>query len=106
MVAIGVVVVIVPITIIAPTTGIGIPPAVAVIPAVRAGLSKFVAPVFCLLAAWAMVVDGFVKFVVGFVNSLLARILGAEQNSSTKEHRGHQSGGGQGPANPVRVVHR
>ena len=67
-----VVVVIVPIAVGAPTIGILIPPAVPVIPAVSAGFGEFMAPVFGLFAANTVMLDGFVKVVVGLADALLA----------------------------------
>ena len=88
VVEIVVVVVIVPITIGVPAMPIFIPPAVAVFIAVGAGFPEFVPPVFGLRALHAVVLDGFMKFVVYLGDALLTIVVRADnRRGDEKESR-------------------
>jgi len=83
-----IVVVIVPITIGVPAVPIFIPPAVVVFIAVGAGFPEFVPPVFGLRAFHAVVLDGFMKFVVGLGNALMTIVVRANnRRGDEKESR-------------------
>ena len=88
VVEIVVVIVIVPITIGVPAVRILIPPAVVVFIAVRAGFPEFVPPVFGLRALHAVVLDGFMKFVVCLGDALLTILVRADnRRGDEKESR-------------------
>ena len=84
VVEIVVVIVIVPITIGVPAVHIFIPPAVVVFIAVGAGFPEFVPPVFGFRALHAVVLDGFMKFVVCLGDALLTIFVRADNR------RGHE----------------
>ena len=84
VVEIVVVIVIVPITIGMPAVRIFIPPAVVVFIAVGAGFPEFVPPVFGFRALHAVVLDGFMKFVVCLGDALLTIFVRADNR------RGHE----------------
>jgi hypothetical protein len=88
VVEIVVVIVIVPITISVPAVPIFIPPAVVVFIAVGAGFPEFVPPVFGLRAFDAVVLDGFMKFVVCLGDALLTIVVRADnRRGDEKESR-------------------
>ena len=88
VVEIVVVIVIVPITIGVPAVRILIPPAVVVFIAVGAGFPEFVPPVFGLRAFHAVVLDGFMKFVVCLGDALLTILVRANnRRGDEKESR-------------------
>jgi hypothetical protein len=78
------VIVIVPVAVGAPAVGIAIPPAMVVIPAIAAGLSQFMPPVFCWFTSHSMVLNGFVQIVVRFVDAFLAIVVGTHQHGTAK----------------------
>ena len=83
-----VVIVIVPIAIGVPAVSIFIPPAAAVFIAVGAGFPEFVPPVFGLRALHAVVLDGFMKFVVCLGDAPLTIVVRAEdRRGDEKESR-------------------
>jgi len=84
VVEIVVVIVIVPITIGMPAVRIFIPPAVVVFIAVGAGFPEFVPPVFGFRALHAVVLDGFMKFMVCLGDALLTILVRADNR------RGHE----------------
>ena len=84
VVEIVVVIVIVPITIGVPAVPIFIPPAVVVFIAVGAGFPEFVPPVFGFRALHAVVLDGFMKFMVCLGDALLTILVRADNR------RGHE----------------
>ena len=88
VVEIVVVIVIVPIMIDVPAVRIFIPPAVVVFIAVGAGFPEFVPPVFGLRALHAVVLDGFMKFVVCLGDALLTVVVRADnRRGDEKESR-------------------
>ena len=88
MLVVEIVVVIVPITIGVPAVPIFIPPAVVVFIAVGAGFPEFVPPVFGLRAFHAVVLDGFMKFVVGLGDALMTIVVRANnRRGDEKESR-------------------
>ena len=88
VVEIVVVIVIVPITIGMPAVRIFIPPAVVVFIAVGAGFPEFVPPVFGFRALHAVVLDGFMKFVVCLGDALLTILVRANnRRGDEKESR-------------------
>jgi len=88
VVEIVVVIVIVPITIGVPAVRIFIPPAVVVFIAVGAGFPEFVPPVFGFGALHAVVLDGFMKFVVCLGDALLTILVRANnRRGDEKESR-------------------
>ena len=84
MLVVEIVVVIVPITIGVPAVPIFIPPAVVVFIAVGAGFPEFVPPVFGFRALHAVVLDGFMKFMVCLGDALLTILVRADNR------RGHE----------------
>ena len=88
VVEIVVVIVIVPIAIGVPAVSIFIPPAAVVFIAVGAGFPEFVPPVFGLRALHAVVLDGFMKFVVCLGDALLTVVVRADnRRGDEKESR-------------------
>ena len=88
VVEIVVVIVIVPITIGMPAVRIFIPPAVVVFIAVGAGFPEFVPPVFGFRALHAVVLDGYMKFVVCLGDALLTIFVRADnRRGDEKESR-------------------
>jgi hypothetical protein len=85
-------VVVIPVAIGVPTVIVFIPPAVIRRPAVLASLSQIVARVVCLPAVPAVVLNGFVEFVICFRQPMLAlglvrsyaRRAGEDQNCSQR----------------------
>ena len=65
LIVMAIVVVIIPIPIRVPTTAVFIPPSVTAFPALFAGFRQFVSPMVGLLAEVAVMLDGFVKIMVG-----------------------------------------
>ena len=82
---VAVVIVVVPIAIRTPAVAVFIPPAMAVFPAPRTGFGKFV-PILCgLRAVPAVVLGGFMKFVIRASDTLLAVIVCAQRGGTGKE---------------------
>src|SRR5215831_17472974 len=105
MIEIVIMVVVIPIAIGASTVTVRVPPAMGVIPEVLAGFREFVAPMLGLGTLPTMVLDGFMELVARLVDAFLAIIVGASDGSSGETERGHQTLGGQCPANPIHIVH-
>src|SRR5215470_11852239 len=89
---IAIVIVIVPITIGAPTVFILIPPTMIRGVATFASFVQLVASVFGLLAVAAMMLDGFMKAMIRFANAPLAIIVCTQSGRAREEqetgHRG------------------
>jgi hypothetical protein len=86
-------VLIVPITIGAPTAFVFIPPPVVLAPAMLASLAQFVSCVLGLLAVPSVVLDGLVKLVVSLGDSLLAfMLLGPTPRCACKEQKTRKTG--------------
>jgi hypothetical protein len=93
---VAVVIVIIPIAIAVPAVIIFIPPSMIGSPAGLARFVQFVAPVFSLLAPRAVVLDGFVQFVIGSGDAPLAGSIGTQAWSCGKHQNAGQRCGGQG----------
>jgi hypothetical protein len=92
-----IVVVIVPVALATPAVAFHIPPTMAVFPAVLAGFTEFGTTVRGLLALVSVVLNGFVQFVVGPNQSLLAIIghgagCAGEKHKSASQHGGSDNG--------------
>jgi hypothetical protein len=75
---IAVVIVVVPITIRMPAMLVFIPPSMVGIPAALTRFVQIVAPVLSLLTLVAVMLDSFVKFVLGLRDASLAVVIGAQ----------------------------
>jgi hypothetical protein len=83
-----IVIAVVPTTVGVPAVRVFIPPAVFVFIAISAGFREFVPPVFGLRTFDAVVLDGFMKFVVRLDDALLAIVVRADdQRADEKESR-------------------
>jgi len=85
VVAIVLVVFISPVVLGVPALGVGVPPAVAVAPAIFASFGEIVAGAVGLGTAVAVVLDSFVKAVVGAVNAFLAVAVISAQGGGCAE---------------------
>jgi hypothetical protein len=72
-----IVVVIIPVVIGAPAMGVFIPPAMFVLPAVRTGFGKFLAPMLGLGAIPAVMLGGFMEFMIRMTDAFLAVVVRA-----------------------------
>jgi hypothetical protein len=95
MVVAMIVVVVIPVAVAVPAVGVFIPPAMVVFPAVGSRGGEFAAPVPSLTTVRAVMLDGFVKLVVGPDDALLTIVFCAnyggtyEQNRPQEKHGGH-----------------
>jgi hypothetical protein len=95
-IAIVVVVVVIPIALGAPTMAVFVPPTMTVAPTILAGLAQLGASVFGLLAFASMMLDRFMKAMVGFGNASLAIVLaGAQSRCAAEEQKSRQCRPGQ-----------
>jgi hypothetical protein len=78
VIAVVIMVVVVPITIRMPAMLVFIPPSMVGIPAVLTRFVQIVAPVLSLLTLVAVMLDSFVKSVLGFRDAPLAIVIGAQ----------------------------
>jgi hypothetical protein len=78
VIAVVIMVVVVPITIRMPAMLVFIPPSMVGIPAALTRFVQIVAPVLSLLALVAVMLNSFVKSVVGFRDASLAVVIGAQ----------------------------
>jgi hypothetical protein len=83
VVVITIVIMIVPIALRVPAMVVFTPPATVMLPAIRAGFGEFLAPVLGFRAVPAMVFGGFVQFVIGLDDALLAIVIGTEKRSAS-----------------------
>jgi hypothetical protein len=82
---VAVVIVVVPVAVTAPAVAVFIPPAMVMFPTPGAGFGKFV-PILCgLRAVPAVVLGGFMKFVIRASDTLLAVIVRAQRGGTGKE---------------------
>jgi hypothetical protein len=88
-------VVIIPIVIAAPAVCVFVPPTMIVLPAVGTRFRKFMTPVLGLGTLPAVVLDGLVKFVVGFGDASLAVIHWTRDRSACEQHGPDEQHGGQ-----------
>jgi hypothetical protein len=95
-----IVVVIVPVALGTPAVAFHVPPTMAVFPAVFAGFTEFGTTVRGLLTFVSMVLDGFVQFVVGPNQSLLA-IIGHGAGCAGEKHKSGGQRGGSDKGFPV-----
>jgi len=72
---VAIVVVVIPITVGVPATAVFIPPSMVPVPASLPRLAQFEAGAFRLPAVPAMMLDGFMQFVIGLVYAALATIV-------------------------------
>jgi hypothetical protein len=91
-----IVVVVVPIAFGAPAMLVFIPPTMIATPAIFTSLVQFMASVFRLTALAAMMLDGFMKTMVGLGDAPLAVIvIGAQTRGAGKEQESGQRGASQ-----------
>jgi hypothetical protein len=90
MIAIMIVIVVIPIVFGAPVVSIFVPPAVAVIPAVRAGFLKLVAPVLGLRTLPAVVLNGLMQLVVGLFCTLLTILFRVNDSRAREKNHGRE----------------
>jgi hypothetical protein len=88
VVAIVFVVFITPVAFGMPGAGIGVPPPMAIAPAMFAGFGKVVTGAVGLGTAIAVMLDSFVKPAVGAVNASLAVVIGAQGGGCAKGREG------------------
>ena len=77
-------IVVVPIMLGAPPVGILVPPAMAVLPAIRARFRELLAPMLRLWTVVAVMLDRFVKLVVRVSSAFLTIVLCANWQGSGK----------------------
>jgi hypothetical protein len=96
MIAIAVVIVVVPIVLGVPTMLVLIPPAMGAVPAILARFVQFVPSLISLFAFAAVVLDGFMKTVIGPADATLAIVVvGAQARCAGEEQKARQRSAGQ-----------
>jgi hypothetical protein len=88
-------IVIIPIVIRAPAVRVFVPPAMIVLPAVAARFGEFLAPVLCLGAVWAVMLDGLMEFVIGIDSALLTVVIGADMRRAHEKNGPYEQCRGQ-----------
>ena len=96
LVAIVVVIVLIPITIGAPAMAVFIPPTMALVPAAFPRLVQIVASAVRLPAVPAVMLHGFVQFVIGFGDAALATTVVIGEGAGRSGERQHPQQGGSG----------
>jgi len=91
-----IVIVIIPVTVGAPTVTVFIPPAVIAGVAILAGFVELTASIIGLAAFASMMLNGFMKAMIGPGNALLAIVVGAQTRSAGEEQKSRQCRTGQG----------
>jgi hypothetical protein len=96
MIAVVIVVVVIPVVVGMPTMLVFIPPAVRVAPAIFAGFVQFVPSLIGLLAFPAVMLDGFMKTMIGPGDAPLAIVvISAQTRRAAEEQESRQRGAGQ-----------
>jgi hypothetical protein len=90
VVSIVLVVFISPVTVGVPAPGVGVPPAVAVAPAIFASFGEIVTGAVGLGTAVAVVFDSFMEPVVGVVDASLAVVISAQRGGCAKCGKGRE----------------
>jgi hypothetical protein len=80
-----VVIVVIPVTLGAPTMLVFIPPATIVAPTIVARLAQFASRVICLAAVATVVFNSFVKMMIRLGDAMLAIVFGGAQMRSATE---------------------
>ncbi len=81
-------IVVIPIVIGAPAMGVFIPPATVVFPTVGTGFGEFLAPVLGLGTIPAVMLGGFMKFMIRVADTLLAVVVSTGSGGSDKRTEG------------------
>ena len=97
---VAVVVMVVPIAIRAPAVAVFIPPAMAMFPTPSARFGKLMAIFYSLRAVPAMMLGGFMEFVIRVGDAPLAVVVRVQWCSAREKKRGAQSSRGKKCANP------
>ena len=92
---IPIVIVIIPIAVRAPTVTVFIPPAMVAGVAILAGFVELTASAIGLAAFASMMLNGFMKAMIGPGNALLAIVVGAQTRSAGEEQKSRQCRTGQ-----------
>jgi len=92
---IPIVIVIIPVAVGAPTVTVFIPPAVIASVAILAGFVELTASTIGLAAFASMMLNGFMKTMIGPRNALLAIVVGAQTRSAGEEQKSRQCSTGQ-----------
>jgi hypothetical protein len=96
VVIVAIVIVVVPVALGAPAMFVFVPPAMVVVPAILARFAQLVPRMIRLLALASMMLDGFVKAMVRFGDSLLAIVvISAQSRSAAEEQASRQRRTGQ-----------
>jgi len=96
MIAVAIVVVVIPIAIGMPTVFVFVPPAMSAAPAILARLVQFMPGLISLFAFASMMLDGFMKMMIGPGDATLAIVvIGAQTRSAGEEQKPHQRSAGQ-----------
>jgi len=97
---VAVVVMVVPIAIRAPAVAVFIPPAMAMFPTPSARFGKLMAIFYSLRAVPAMMLGGFMEFVIRVGDAPLAVVVRVQWCGAREKKRGAQGSGGKKCANP------
>jgi hypothetical protein len=96
MIAVTIVVVVVPVALGMPAVSVFIPPAMSAAPAIFARFVQFVPSLIGLFAFAAVMLDGFMKTMIGPGDALLAIVvIGAQTRSAGEEQKPRQRSAGQ-----------
>jgi hypothetical protein len=96
MIAVAIVVVVVPVVIGMPTVFVFIPPTMSVIPAIFARFVQFMPGLISLFAFASMMLDGFMKMMIGPGDATLAVVvIGAQTRCAGEEQEPRQRSAGQ-----------
>jgi hypothetical protein len=89
-----VVIMVIPVAIVVPAMIVFIPPAMIVAVAILAGFVQVVASGIGLAAFASMMLDGFMKTMIGAADALLAVVIGAQTRGPGEEQKSRQRGAG------------
>jgi hypothetical protein len=96
MIAVAIVVVVIPIAIGMPTVFVFVPPAMSAAPAILARFVQFMPGLISLFAFASMMLDGFMKMMIGPGNTTLAVVvIGAQTRCAGEEQESGQRAAGQ-----------